>query len=142
MTTANRVIINRWFDEVWNKGNAAAIDELLAPDVKIHGLNDSAGDSVDGVEPFKIFHQNFRNAFPDIQVILDDVIAEGDKVVGRCTVRETHTGDGLGISPTNRAVEFTGICIVRVEDGKIKEAWNNFDFLAMFQQLGVNSFPS
>jgi predicted ester cyclase len=70
-------------------------------------------------------------------VTVEDTIAEGDKVAARCTVRATHAGDGLGFAATQRAMEITGIAIVRVKDGKIIEAWNNFDFMGMFQQLGT-----
>ncbi len=77
-------------------------------------------------------------AFPNIEVIVEDVIAEGDKVVARCSVRGKHTGESLGTPATQSDIEFTGIAIVRVgEDVKISEAWNNFDFLKMNQQLGI-----
>jgi predicted ester cyclase len=68
-------------------------------------------------------------------------MVEGDKIAARCTVRGTHAGDGLGLAATNMPVEFTGICIVRVRDGKIIEAWNNFDFMSMFQQVGALALP-
>jgi steroid delta-isomerase-like uncharacterized protein len=97
---------------------------------------------VRGVEAFKSFYANFRSAFPDIQIIVEDTVTEGDKVVARCRVKATHTGDGLGFPPTSRPVDFTGMCIVRVENGKIAESWNNFDFLTLFQQLGAIQFPN
>ncbi len=63
------------------------------------------------------------------------MIAEGDKVAARCSVRDKHTGDHLGVAASNAPVEFTGITIARIKDGKIVEAWNNFDFMKMFQQI-------
>ncbi|HET9713296.1 MAG TPA: ester cyclase, partial [Pyrinomonadaceae bacterium] len=70
-------------------------------------------------------------------VTVEDVVAEGDKVVARCSVRGTHTGEHLGFEATNAPVEFEGVAIVRIKDGKIVEAWNHFDFLEMNKQLGV-----
>ena len=139
MTSYYETILHRWFGEVWNKGQADAIDEMLAPDVIAHGLADPAGNEVRGVEQFKQFYESFRGAFPDIQVIVEDTVSEGDKIVGRCRVQGTHRGSGLGLAPTNRPVEFTGMCMMRVGEGKILEAWNSFDFMTMYQQLDVLS---
>ena len=86
---------------------------------------------------FKPFFQNFRAAFPDIQVVVEDTVSEGDKVAARCTVRGKHQSDTLGFAATHQSMEITGICIVRTRDGKIVEAWNNFDFMSMFKQLGA-----
>src|SRR5206468_10220135 len=137
MSEENKALIRRWFDEVWNNGNANSIGEMLTDDIAIHGLNDANGNAVTGIEAFRAFHKQFRGAFPDIVVNVEDVVAEGDKVVARCTVRAKHTGESLGFAATNASVDFAGIAILRVSDGKIAEAWNSFDFLKMNQQLGV-----
>ena len=133
----NKALIQRWFEEVWNKGRADAIDEMLAGDALLHGLSDDMSAPLIGPVGFKPFHATFRGAFPNIEVIVEDLVAEGDKVVARCSVRGKHTGDHLGVTASNAPVEFTGIGIARVEDGKIVEAWNNFDFLKMNRQIGV-----
>lgn len=133
----NRALIRRWFEEVWNKGRADAIDEMFAEEGVANGLADETGAPLRGPTGFKPFFQKFRDAFPDIEVLVEDTIAEGDKVAARCRVRATHKGEGLGFAPTNRPVEFTGISIVRIRDGKIVEAWNNFDFRSLFQQLNA-----
>ena len=133
----NKALIQRWFEEVWNQGDANVIDELLAEDGVIHGLVDASGNPVYGLEGFHTFHTQFRGAFPDINVSVDDVIAEGDKVVARCSVRGKHTGEHLGFEATNAPVQFEGVAIVRIKNGKIVEAWNHFDFLEMNKQLGV-----
>ena len=130
-------VLHRWFEEVWNKGREAAIDELAAPDVIAHGLVDSQGNELAGREGFKAFWRQFRNAFPDVHVDVHDGIVDGEKVAVRCTVRGTHMGDGIGIAPTSKPVMFTGICIARVENGQVAEAWNNFDFLTLYQQIGA-----
>ena len=137
MSEENKALIRRWMEEVWNKGRAEAIDEMFAEDGVAHGLSGAGGDALRGPVAFREFHRNFRGAFPDIVVIVEDVIAEADKVVARCTVRGQHMGDNLGFAATKRPMEITGITIVRVRDGKIVEAWNNFDFMSMNQQLGA-----
>ena len=137
MSEENKVLVRRWFEEVWNRGRAEAIDEMFAEDGVARGLADAAGQPLRGPAGFKPFFRSFRDAFPDIEVVVEDLIAEGDKVAARCSVRASHRGDTLGFAATGRPVEIGGICIVRVRDGKIAEAWNNFDFMAMFQQLGA-----
>ncbi|MCA1566652.1 MAG: ester cyclase [Acidobacteria bacterium] len=132
-----KVFIRRWFEEVWNKGREEAIDEMFAEDGVAYGLADETGAPLRGPSGFKPFFRNFRGAFPDIEVIVEDTVAEGDRVAARCTLRATHAGDGLGFAATQKPMEITGIAIVRVRDGRIVEAWNNFDFMGMFQQLGA-----
>ena len=130
-----KAFIRRWFEEVWNKGREEAIDEMFAEDGIAHGLADETGATLRGPAGFKPFFRNFRGAFPDIKVIVEDTVAEGDQVAARCTLRATHTGDNLGFAATHKPLDITGIAIVRVRDGKIVEAWNNFDFMGMSRQL-------
>ena len=137
MSEDNKALMKRWFEEVWNQGNEGVIEDLLAEDGVIHGLVDGNGNPVTGLKAFHEFHNQFRGAFPDINVSVDDVIADGDRVVARCSVRGTHSGDHLGFAATDAPVNFDGIAIVRIKDGKIIEAWNQFDFLQMNKQLGV-----
>ena len=137
MTVENKALMLRWFEEVWNKGRAEAIDEMFAEDGLAHGLSDESGQPLRGPAAFKEFHAKFREAFPDLVVTVEDTVAEGDKVAARCTVRGKHGGDSLGFAVTQAPTEFTGISIVRVKDGKIVEGWNNFDFMTMYKQLGV-----
>ena len=138
MSEQPETLLHRWFEEVWNKGRAEAIDEMFSCEGIAHGLTDQSGNELCGPEGFKPFFESFRRAFPDLQIVVEDTVAEGDKIAARCTVRGTHRGEGIGISATDRPVEFTGMTIVRVKDGKIVEAWNNFDFMRMFEQVGVN----
>jgi len=137
MSEKARALIHRWFEEVWNKGRSDAIDEMLAPDCIVHGLADD-GSPMHGGEGFKPFHAKFREAFPDLSVNVEDTVCEDDRVAVRCSVRGKHSGDSLGFAATSKPVEFSGIAIVRVKDGKIVEAWNNFDFMALYKQLGVS----
>ncbi|HSE97430.1 MAG TPA: ester cyclase [Blastocatellia bacterium] len=138
MSDQKNTLIHQWFEEVWNKGRTEAIDEMFACEGIAHGLADEGGNELCGPEGFKPFFESFRKAFPDLQIIVEDTVIEGDKIAARCTVRGTHRGEGLGRTPTDRPVEFTGMTIVRVKDGKIIEAWNNFDFMTMFQQVDAS----
>ena len=137
MSEANKALVRRWFEEVWNRGRSDAIDEMLASDGIVHGLSESVEDVLRGPEDFRPFHATFRGAFPDIEVDVEEMIAEGDLVAARCVVRGRHTGDNLGVPASNTAVNFTGMVIVRLKDSKIVEAWNNFDFLQMNKQIGL-----
>jgi steroid delta-isomerase-like uncharacterized protein len=130
-------LAHRWFEEVWNKGREEVIGEMLAPDARIHGLKDDQGNELVGQAGFIPFFRSFRSAFPDINVLVEDTIQEGDKLVALCTVTGTHTGDGIGIAPTNKHVSFTGTTITIIKDGKLVEGWNHFDFLSLYQQLGL-----
>ena len=90
-----------------------------------------------GASGFLPFHTQFREAFPNIEVVVEDVIAEGDKVVARCSVRGKHEGDSLAMKATGAMVDFEGIGIARVKDGMFVESWNSFDFARMYRQLGA-----
>jgi steroid delta-isomerase-like uncharacterized protein len=130
-------IAHEWFDEVWNKRQTATIDRLLAPDVIAHGLVDENGNEIRGPSGFKKFFEQFTKAFPDIHVEVADTISEGDRIAARCIVTGTHRGDTLGVPGSNRPVQFTGVAILRIKDGKIVEAWNNFDFQTLSRQIGA-----
>lgn len=129
-------LLHRWFDEVWNQQREEAIDEMMTEDVVVHGL---PGGPIVGRENFKPFFRAFITAMPDINITVEDVLTDGDKMSCRCTVRGTHTGEGLGFPPTNQPVEFTGGGLCTVEGGRFKEVWNEFDFMRMNTQLGVLS---
>ena len=141
MSGENENLVRRWFEEVWNKGREEAIDEMFAEDGIAHGLADEGGNPLRGPAGFKPFFRKFHGAFPDIEVVVEDTITEGDKIAARCTVRGKHQSDSLGFAATQQPMEISGITIVRVRDGKIVEAWNNFDFMSMFQQLGALERP-
>ena len=125
MPNRNSSLTYRWMQEVWNEGREDSIDEMLHENAVVHGIE---GITEPGPKGFKIFHQNFKNQFPTIHVEVDDVFSEGGFETSRCTV------DGTTANGQN--VHFTGMTCVKVENGKIKEAWNNFDFMSMYQQLG------
>jgi steroid delta-isomerase-like uncharacterized protein len=97
---------------------------------------------VKGPEGVKQIVGVYRAAFPDLHLTIEDLIAEGDKVVVRFTARGTHQGDLMGVAPTGKEVTVTGISIVRIAEGKIVEEWENFDALGMMQQIGAVPPPA
>lgn len=139
MAKEHEALMNRWFEEVWNKGREEAIDEMFAEDGIAHGLPTENGEPIRGPKDFKPFYRQFREAFPNIKVNVEEIICEGDRVVARCSVKGALEGESLGISPRSQPIDFTGMVIARIENGKIVEAWNEFDFMKMYSQLGVLS---
>ena len=137
MSEENKQLVRRWFEEVWNKGRADAIDEMFDENGIAHGLSDDPGSPIKGPSNFIPFHTLFREAFPNMIIVVEDLVAEGDKVAARCSVRGKHEAEFLGRAATQTPVDFTGITIVRIERGKIVEAWNNFDFMALHKQVGL-----
>ena len=137
MSEANKALVQRWFDEVWNKGRADAIEEMFDANGIAHGLSDDPANPITGPADFIPFHTLFREAFPNMMIVVEDMIAEGDKVAARCSVRARHEGEFLGRAATASPVDFTGITIVRINNGKIVEAWNNFDFMTLHKQVGL-----
>ena|SRR5437660_11936374 len=136
MSADNKQLSRRWFEEVWNQRRGESIVKMMTADAVAHGLS-ADGAPMHGPEAFVRFHQTFTDAFPDLKVYIEDLIAEDDKVVTRWRATGTLKGHGLGVRPTGRAMEITGITIVRVVNGQFVEGWNNFDVLAMHHQLGT-----
>jgi steroid delta-isomerase-like uncharacterized protein len=137
MSAENKALVRRWFEEVWNKGRVDAIPEMVAERAIVHAL----GEVMRGPAEFKPFHAAFRGAFPDIAIVIEDAIAEGNVVAARWSCTGTHQGDGLGFPATGRKMHVTGMVFLRVEGGQFVEGWNCFDQLGMLQQLGVVTPP-
>jgi len=112
------------------------IDELVAADAV---LNDRSvpGGKMTGPQSYKQFVEMYRAAFPDVRFTIHDQIADGDKLVTRYTATGTHKGELMGIAPTGKRANVTGISIDRYQSGKLVESWANYDTLGMFQQLGI-----
>jgi steroid delta-isomerase-like uncharacterized protein len=128
-------IMRRWFDEVWNKGNEAAVDEMFPADGIAHGLGEEV--PVRGPQEFKVFARNLRSAVADLYIAIEDIVATGDKGVARFKVTGTHRGHGLGIPPSGKKVSIDGITIVRIANGQIVEGWNSWDQLGLLKQIGA-----
>jgi len=131
----NKALARRVMADVVNTGNMALVDELVAPGFVRHDLG--GGPDIVGPEGVKLLVAALRATFPDIQMTIEDVIAEGDKLVVRYTARGTHSGGIQGIAPTGRKVTWAGINIYRGEGGKVVETWQLSDGLGLMQQLGV-----
>ena len=126
----NKAVVRRFAEEVWNQGNLAALDELVTPDVTRNGQ--PVGRAGMGGAVTMI-----RGGLPDLQGQIDDLIAEGDKVVWRYVSRGTHQGPLFGVPATGKRVEYTGTATLRLADGQIAEIWDNADALALLQQIGA-----
>jgi steroid delta-isomerase-like uncharacterized protein len=136
MSDANKQLMRRWFEEVWNQRNESAIEAMLTPDCRVHGLG--GGDAaMIGPEGFKTFYRSFCGAFPDLRVTVDDTIAEGDKVAIRWTATMTHLGDGLGFPASGKKTSMDGSTIGVIKDGKIDEGWNHMDITGLFAKLKI-----
>jgi steroid delta-isomerase-like uncharacterized protein len=137
MSNQSRAVVQRWFEELWNQARESTIDELLAETAIVHGVVGPDGQQIRGPTGFKVLYRQFRAAFPDMRIAVEDMLADGDRIAVRCHVTGTHSGVGFTTVPTGNRIDFTGMCIAQINDGKIAEAWNNFDFLSMYQQLGM-----
>ena len=124
----------RWMKE-WNKGKAAAmaaIDELFATDFVEHG---GTGEDAVGIKGYKQSVSDVYRAFPDINITIDDMVVEGDKVAVRFTFSGTHKGKFMGVPPTNKKVKMWGLYIDRVAGGKFVESWTRYDTLGLMKQI-------
>lgn len=130
-----RALVRRYVEEVWNAGKLDAIDELLTADYVNHDpMNPEVPPGAVGAKKLATL---YREAFPDINLRLEDVICEGDFVVDRWTATGTHKGSLFGVAPTGKRVTVTGITINRIANGRIAESWINWDNLGLMQQLGA-----
>jgi steroid delta-isomerase-like uncharacterized protein len=134
-TEQNKSIVRRWIEEGWNEGNIAVIDQLYAPDYIQH---EPPPETVNSSDDLKQYVSMFLAAFPDLHHTIEDLIAEGDKVVWRLNSKGTHKGPFMGIPATGKIIDaITGVVIFRLENSRIVEGWVNIDALGLMQQLGV-----
>ncbi len=122
----HEALMRRWFEEVWNQGREAAIDEMFEAGGLAHGLGP---DPIRGPAEFKPFYRALRSAFSQLRVTVERVVESGDLAYAYCAVAATH-------KRTGRAVNFTGGALVRVANGRVQEAWNSWNFLDFLVQVG------
>lgn len=134
-TEENKTIVRRFVDEIWNTGNHDVVDEIIAVDAVRHNTE------INGIEAFKQNLTAFRTSFPDVHLVIEDLVAEGDEVAVRVTGRGTHKGELWGVAPTGKLATWTAIGIFRITDGKIVEMWANEDVLGRLQQVGFELIP-
>jgi predicted ester cyclase len=129
-------VARQWFKEVWDEGREEAIDRLADANAVIHGLGGPGAPPMQGTTAFKTVFHTFREALGDLEIAVERTVTEGDTCAVYCRVKGRHVGHALGGAPTGNPVEFNGITICRVRNGRIVEGWNCFDFLTMYQQIG------
>ena len=136
MPEENKAIVRRFYDEFINQGNIDTFDELVSSDLVEH---EDMGEFAPTAEGVKQAFAMFRSAFPDLRATIDELIAEGDKVVARGTWRGSHQGGFMGVPPSGNSVTFGVIDILRIANGKIVDHWGQTDSLGLMQQIGA--FP-
>ncbi len=136
-TEDNKAVIRHLIDGL-NQKDVSVLDEVCNPDFVFHDPNNP---QVQSREDFKQWVTAFFEAFPDLHVSLEDMLAEGDKVAYRYTLSATHNRSFGGETPTGRKVAFTGMSISRFREGKCAEGWQNADMMGMAQQLGMIPVP-
>ena len=135
MSEQNTTLARRWFEDLFSRGNLDTANEILSAEFVDHLTHEDER----GLEELKHYVGIYRNAFPDIQDIVEDIVAEGDKVVVRWLSSGTHQGEFMGVAPTGRHVTFTGMRLFRIADNKIVESWVNIDERGLQEQLGAVS---
>ncbi len=134
MSETNKDLFRQYADGFMRGGDEDVAERLVGENVLSH---DALPGQEPGREGLKAAFRVLRGAFPDLSPDLQDLVAEGDRVVARFVVTGTHTGDFLGMPPTGKTFAYDEITIVRFEDGRIVEHWAEMDSLGMMQQLGV-----
>jgi len=130
MSEQNKALIRRFYEEVVNQKNPAIAGEIVTPDFDDHAAQ------APGIDGFMKLFSIMTTVFPDLHVTVEDLIAEGDRVAARVEVRGTQSGSFRGFPPTDKQVDYPGMDIFRIKDGKIAERWTQRDFLGMLQKLG------
>jgi predicted ester cyclase len=138
MAETPEAVVRRWFKEVWDEGREDSIDSLMAPYAVAYGL---PGGPIQGPTAFKPLFRTFREPLGGLAIEVVRIVAQDDMVAALCHVTARHAGTSLGGDPSHEPVDFWGIAMVRVEDGKLVEGWNCFDMLSMYQQIGWVGIP-
>lgn len=133
-TDHNKAIYQRYIQQVFNQGRLDLLDELLSPS---YVYQEAPPGTLPGAEGIKQVVSMFRAAFPDLEITIDDQIAEGDKVCSYATTRGTHQGEIFGIPATGKVVTMTGLTLVRIVEGRIAESWVKNDVMGLMNQLGA-----
>jgi len=134
MSEANRQLVRRWFEQVWNQQKEEAIDEMFAPEGKAYGFPEPDSVLV-GPESFKTFHRLFLATFPDIHITTREIITEGDLVAVTWSATMTHLGDALGFSATMQKESLDGCSVLVVRGSQIQEGRNYMEMQALIHRL-------
>ena len=134
MSEENKELERRIYEEIYNKKNLGAFEQFYATDWVCHPSLPGMLPDLDGM---KQSYALSNSALPDMQVKLEDMLTEGDKIACRWTATATHKGEFMGMPPTNKQVTITGVHIDRIAGGKIVETWNYSDMMEVMQQPGM-----
>jgi steroid delta-isomerase-like uncharacterized protein len=134
----NKILIRRFYDEMWNPWNFDKADELLAPDIKFRG---TLGAELKGRDAFRGYMRKVQAAFPDFHNTILELTAEHDRVAARTSYRGTHRGEIFGVPPTGKSIAYFGAAFFRIADGRVIEGWVLGDLLALLRDLGASSLP-
>ncbi|MBF6080636.1 ester cyclase [Nocardia cyriacigeorgica] len=134
-TTQNKQLVDTFIQELFTKGDLAAVDRYVHPDFVNH--DPPFPGAPEGREGLRLAAAMFREALPDWHSEIDQLIAEDDLVVERFTASGTHRGELMGAAPTGRTLVLTGIQIFRIEGERIVERWGRLDDAGLFRQLGL-----
>ena len=135
MSERNEELMRRAVDEVWNGGRTEVIDEMFGPGYVRH--DPALPQPVSGARGFEDVVRMYRTAFPDLNLVIEEMLSTDDVVVARWRAAGTHRGDLMGLAPTGKRAEVTGMEIAHFSDGKIVDEWVEWDQVAMLRQLGV-----
>jgi steroid delta-isomerase-like uncharacterized protein len=138
IAATNKALVRRFYKEVYAEWNMALVDQLVSPRFTSH---DWPEDGPTGPQGFKNFYSAIRSALPDARYAVDDLIAEGDRVVVRWTLRGTHRGEFRGLPPTGRPIALKGIAIYRLDGGRLMERWVVTDLHGVLEDLRKSSPP-
>jgi steroid delta-isomerase-like uncharacterized protein len=136
----NKEISKRIIEEVFSQGRYEVADEVVDPAAV--GNDPALPEPVRGAEGLKEAARGYRGAFPDLELSIEQMVAEGDCVVTRWTGRGTHRGELFGIAPTGKEAVVTGMTLDRFENGRLVESWVNWDTLGLLQQIGAVPSPT
>jgi ketosteroid isomerase-like protein len=132
MRAKESTLLYQWFDQVWNQNNEDAIGYLMTDTADFQGIDPSLPKGASG---FKLFFKDFTTLFNDIKIDVEDVVSQDDMESARTVIYATHAATG-------KSVVVPGICMIKVESGKIGQAWNSYDFLSMQEQIGNKLVPA
>lgn len=139
MEEENMAVVRRVIDEAWNKGNLEVLNELVAASYVGHDPNIPHPSC--GPEGFKESVMTARTTFAGFQMTVEDLVAAGDRVAGRITLRGTHSGALAGLPPTGKSVEFSGMFVRRLENGQLVEGWGLTDLFGLLRQISAIPTP-
>lgn len=134
MSEQNKALVRRVIEEIVNQGNLEMVNQLISAE---YSYFEPTVGSMRGREGYKGIVMTYRSAFPDMKLIIDEQIAEGDVVVTRWRAEGTHRGELMGIAPTGKRVSVQGVVISQVKNGQLTDDFESYDVHGMLRQLGV-----